>query len=159
MKPEILQELERIRQRNEHHLLMPAEVVHFARDEQTSLHSQFEWDDSLAADRWRVEQARGVIRVAITIIGKGENQVSVPLYISLSSDRDAGGGYRAMHEILDDETLQQQMLADALRELQTFQQKYQRLQTLNPIWTAMEEVIKQKPTKQRAKHREASATV
>jgi hypothetical protein len=145
MKPDILHELEQIRASNERHILMPAAVVNFARDENTALHAQFEWDDSVAAERWRLEQARGVIRVAVTIIGKGENQTSVPLYVSLTTDRENGGGYRAIHEVLTDHELQQQMLHDALQELETFRQKYQRLQALEPLWTAVDDVLEKQP--------------
>jgi len=42
--------------------LDPAQLIEAARDENSPLHSCFEWDDSAAAAQWRMEQARELIR-------------------------------------------------------------------------------------------------
>ena len=39
----------------------PAEIVEKAKDESTELHKCFEWDDSIAAQRWRLQQARQIV--------------------------------------------------------------------------------------------------
>jgi hypothetical protein len=43
-------------------LLTAEAVVEAARNERSPLHGEFEWDDSAAAHRYRIEQARGLIR-------------------------------------------------------------------------------------------------
>ena len=39
----------------------PQMIVDFARDEDTELHKCFQWDDSVAAENWRKQQARQVV--------------------------------------------------------------------------------------------------
>lgn len=55
---------ERLKQIARHHQgrLEPDDVVADARDESSPLHSHFEWDDGIAADEYRREQARVLIR-------------------------------------------------------------------------------------------------
>jgi hypothetical protein len=43
-------------------------VVDDARDPSSPLHARFDWDDTVAAFQWRLEQARCVIRAAVTVI-------------------------------------------------------------------------------------------
>ena len=43
--------------------LTPELVVDVARDPEHPLHSRFEWDDSIAAEKWRLEQAGQLLRV------------------------------------------------------------------------------------------------
>jgi hypothetical protein len=61
-------ELELIRKRNPDGLLVPEEVVEYARNPNTALHARFVWDDTEAARRYRVEQARGIIRFEMTVM-------------------------------------------------------------------------------------------
>jgi len=42
--------------------LTPEQVVNAAADESSALHSCFTWDDSEAAAKWRIEEARELIR-------------------------------------------------------------------------------------------------
>lgn len=42
--------------------LLPSEVLNAARNEDSPLHGFFEWDESLAAEAYRLEQARELIR-------------------------------------------------------------------------------------------------
>ncbi len=53
-----------------HGRLTPLMVVDDARDPKSPLHAEFEWDDSLAGEKWRQQQARVLIhsvRVETTI--------------------------------------------------------------------------------------------
>jgi hypothetical protein len=111
--------------------LRPQEVVEFARNPDTALHTQFEWDDGAAAEKYRLAQARAIIRVAVIV--NPDNQESVRAYVSLTDERDENGGYRALAEVLSDEILKDKMLSDALKDLQTFQRKYNRLKDIAEI--------------------------
>ena len=63
----IVAELETIR-RNAGGVLRPEDVVSFAADPDTELHSRFEWDDTEAAQQYRLWQARQLIRVTVTVL-------------------------------------------------------------------------------------------
>jgi len=43
-------------------ILTPSAVVDEARPEDSPLHAAFEWDDSIAAEKYRLEQARRLLR-------------------------------------------------------------------------------------------------
>ncbi len=59
---DIREQLAEIRQRRG--VLTAAVVLDEARDPAHPLHDRFEWDDSAAAERYRLEQARNIIRSA-----------------------------------------------------------------------------------------------
>lgn len=125
-------------------LLRPVDVVMFARNPKTALHAQFDWEDSVAAEKWRLRQAQEVIRVSVTIIN--EKAGLIRAFVSLSSDRQKkGGGYRAIGDVMEDAALREQMLADALDELRAFKEKYEKLKQLQPIWKVMSKVEKSLP--------------
>ena len=43
----------------------PQEILEKARDETSELHKCFEWDDSVAAERYRLQQAGNVLRMLV----------------------------------------------------------------------------------------------
>lgn len=47
--------------------LRPQHVVDAARPAESPLHAHFEWRDDIAAERYRIEQAKGLIRVHVTV--------------------------------------------------------------------------------------------
>lgn len=57
-------------------VLKAEDVVAFARDPLSALHACFDWEDSEAAEKWRLSQARAVIRLHVVILS--EEQACVP---------------------------------------------------------------------------------
>lgn len=49
----------------------PEKIVNFARDENTELHKCFQWDDSIAAENWRKQQARQVVMSLTVTVYRG----------------------------------------------------------------------------------------
>lgn len=141
----IAKELEEVRARGGG-LLLPSAVVDFAKDEGTALHSQFEWDDSIAAREHRLAQARHVIRLHVTIIAADTEPVRA--FVSLSSDRiGGGGGYRATADVIENDVQRGIMLADALDELRRVQRKYRGLKALKVVWDALDLIEESPPTR------------
>jgi hypothetical protein len=135
---EIRDELELVR-RNGGGILRPVDVVVFAKDEGTTLHGCFEWDDSKAAHEHRLEQARKLIRVKLTMIA--DHPRAVRAYVSLQRDRETdGGGYRAIVDVMSDDEMREQLLDEALDELNRFRRKYSMLKALAPIFEATDQV-------------------
>lgn len=118
-------------------ILLPADVVRFARENASAeLHSQFTWDDTDAAEKFRLDQARQVIRAHVVIIGSDPTPIRAQ--VSLSTDRANGGGYRPTIHVLADRGQNAVMVRDALRELQRVKQRYERISQLREIWAAIE---------------------
>lgn len=137
-KTQIREELERLRESNDGSL-NPEQVVDFARrNRRSALHAEFEWDDTEAAHQFRLEQARRIIRLNINVLETPNGDVTVPMYVSLVSDRRNGGGYRTLESVISNEELRAQLLQQALDEFQRVRRKYQTLQELRPVFTALD---------------------
>jgi hypothetical protein len=131
-------ELKRIAKENGG-LLKPEIVVREARPRSSPLHSRFTWNDTKAAQEYRLWQARQLIRVVVEVIDgiKGSHEV----FVSLTSDRKASG-YRVMTDVLSNAQMRAMMLQDALDELEMFRDKYRRLKELATVFAAIRKVRK-----------------
>lgn len=144
MSDKIRTELLAIQAASKDKILHAARVVAWARRNQKSaLHRQFEWNNSKAADEFRLWQARRLIQINI-IMDDGTPQI-----VSLSFDRTKGGGYRSVSDVLSSRDLSEIMLRDALAELQRVQARFQRVRELTNVWTAVKRVRQKHATKPR----------
>lgn len=149
------EELERIRLANGG-LLYEEIIVAAATSEGSPLHAAFTWDDSAAAEKWRLEEARTLIRRVYVRVERPESEpVTLRMYASLGTDRLAGGGYRAISDILSDSERCAELLKTALAELQAMQARYSTLAELAPVFEATEKV-KQQVTRQRGRGKQVS---
>lgn len=120
-------------------ILPPAAVVEAARDENSPIHDYFDWDDSVAAVNWRLQQARQLIRVCVQWEERGKEPIKHRVAVSLSEDRKAkGGGYRLMVDVLADEELRLQLFNDARKELLRLREKYALLTELARVFEAID---------------------
>lgn len=133
-KEELLAVLEKIRE--ERGILTPKEVVEVATPEDHPLHKYFIWDDTEAARRFRLEQARSLLRVAVTVIGKDEKPIRA--YVSLVDDRqrttNGDSEYRCTIDVLNDDALRKQLLKQAFAEFEGYREKYEQLSELAPLF-------------------------
>lgn len=119
-------------------VLNPARVVEAAKPKSSPLHECFTWDDSLAAHQHRLWEARMLIRTRVTILEHETTETRV--FVSLSTDRGSDGGYRELVAVLGDEDQTEQLLQDALEELEIFRAKYSKLKKLAGIFEALDKV-------------------
>lgn len=83
--------------------LTPGDVVEAGRDPESPLHPMFEWDDGKAAERWRLEQARSLIRsVTIRVEISEDRVITAPVYIRDGDIPLGDQGYRTLPSIKDD---------------------------------------------------------
>lgn len=121
--------------------LSPKDVVNAARPIKSPIHDRFEWDNTKAAEQYRLEQAKHLIRVTIELMPTPKRgEVKVRTLCSLSSDRGSGKSYRVTEDVMSDEELRKIMLRDALDELQSFERKYACLTELAAVFTAIKKV-------------------
>lgn len=123
--------------------LTPPAVVDAARDNRHPLHRFFEWDDALAAEGYRLEQARTLIR-SVRII-REDDEEPAPAFLSIA---DKGGtSYRALQEVMDNADLQSSVLQAAERDLAAFEKRYRSLADICEIIHAAREKIAARRTK------------
>jgi hypothetical protein len=136
VKKTIINELTQIQDANDG-LLRPVDVVEFAKDPETALHSIFEWDDAVAGQAYRLWQARHVISVHVTVLENTET--SVRAFVSLMEDRNVpGGGYRGIEEVMTDTMFRASLVRQYLKESQIFRKKYSAIKELESVFDAMD---------------------
>lgn len=138
--PAVIAELKRIADARGGELLA-VDVVDAARPENSVLHGQFDWDDSEAAEKWRLHQARNLIRVTVEYVGPKERQVPARVFVSLTPDRRGDGGkYRLLASVMSNREYRKQLIADAKDDMEHFKKKYAELRELESVFRAMREV-------------------
>ena len=136
-------------------LIDPVKVVDYARNPDTSLHKKFQWDDTVAAEKYRIYQARQIIRLELVVInqdvqGKAyilsdvteEKGKIIRAFVSLEDDRQSedARGYRSVMDVLSCEDLRAKMLEQAKNDMNIFRRKYSVLTELAKVFSAMDEV-------------------
>lgn len=117
-------------------LLMPEQVVSAAEPETSILHSYFTWDDTEAAAKCRLQEARQLINICVEYIGTENNGRETKVFVSLRDDREEGG-YRPLFRVLTNATLRESLLMDSMEEMNYFREKYKGLKELSLVFTAM----------------------
>lgn len=130
------EELERVRLANKDGMLIPAEVVAAARDKKSPLHGRFTWDNKEAADKWREDEARNLIRAYVTYEPRVARQARG--YISLPTDRIGGGGYRKTGDVIDNPNLVDQLIEEVRAKLTSLRGVYTHIKVLDPLWLQIE---------------------
>lgn len=117
---------------DQHHYLTPRMVLNVARDPQHPLHGQFEWDDRVAGERYRIEQARVLIRsFRITYRDDMNERHEVRSYVSTLSE--TGPVYRATEEVVSDDVARAVLLRALERDLNLLHRKYGHLEEFAAI--------------------------
>ena len=122
-------------------LLRPQAVVDAARPESSPLHGAFCWDDTEAADKYRILQAQQLIRSFRVEVVCNRTKVEVPVFIGVSTDRTEGKAenpYRLASDVAQDGDLLAIAEHDALEQLQGLRKRLGYLKRLDDIWTAID---------------------
>lgn len=107
----------------------PQQLVEAAKDESTELHKCFDWDNDVAAEKWRLHQARQIFCFLVIREEEPEPE-SVPVRVWHKND---DGGYKHVERVFRQEDEYQKLLQAAYAELRAFKIKYARLQELSEI--------------------------
>lgn len=115
-----------------------SDLVDASRPENAPLHSMFEWNDAVAAELYRVDQARCIIR-HVCVIQEDTNKESVPVRAFFQIDSESGD-YEPTVVIMNDEEKRKRLLEVAKGELNSFKVKYQSLKELAKVFEAIDEL-------------------
>lgn len=104
------------------------------RPEDAPLHKAFEWNDGVAAEKWREQQARHIISSIVVCKEKAE-----PVRGFFNIER-AENNYHSIETILRTQNATNKLFETAMRELTAIQKKYSAIQNLHKVWEAIDEV-------------------
>lgn len=105
--------------------LTPADVVETARSDNHPLHPHFEWNDAVAAESYRLDQARSIIRM-VRVIDDTSNDGTTRAFLSVK-DNVVGMSYRSIGDVKSSLELQMAVLRQAERDLDAFKRRYREM--------------------------------
>lgn len=107
----------------------PPQIVEDARDPSSLLHPFFEWNDRKAAEKQRLQHARWLIgAISIEITYENGSREKTRAFHSVTNDGDRG--YATSPRVFSDSDLTRQVVGMALRELDSWQKRFERYEAL-----------------------------
>ena len=116
-------------------VLDPQQVVNESRSENAVLHPLFEWDDAVAAEKYRVVQARYIIRNVT--IQEGDTPLTRQFVHA------GGSGYVKIGTALQNVDMTKALLAQAKADMNAFVAKYRTLEQMARVVSTMEEYLEE----------------
>jgi hypothetical protein len=132
---EAVVELERIREK--YGTLKPEMVVEESKPEGALLHKCFQWDDTKAADMWRKEQARQLIKNITVTVTNDSVSATVRAIVNVVTSESDKRSYVPLIKAIHDDASYQDLLGQAKADMESFIAKYSQLNELNAVKQAM----------------------
>lgn len=114
--------------------IKPSTLVEESRPASAPLHRCFEWDDAIAAEKYRESQASYLIRSIVTVCEDADAPVVTRAFVSV------GESYKPISVVVNEPEQLEALLSTALRELEAFRRKYAALNQLKPVFAAIEQL-------------------
>ena len=119
--------------------ITPQAIVDRARDEDSELHKCFEWDDTIAAENYRRQQARTIL---INLVVKNEREDDKePTPVRLYVNNVRGQAYKPIRIIVDNKSEYELLLERARKELSAFTKKYETLSEFTELCEIIKDYI------------------
>ena len=118
----------------------PASIVEKARDENTELHQVFEWDDTIAAQKHREQQARVMLSNLVVVRNEADKKEATPVRLFVNVTKRTNT-YTPIQVVVADPDKYERMLRRAKLELAAFTRKYEMLAELSELLEIIKEYI------------------
>lgn len=109
--------------------ITPQEVLEKAKDKKSELHKCFEWNNDVAAEKYRLQQARAII-INLVYIPKEKEEQPVRCF-QITTERSV---YQPTKQFLVQENEYQSLLKRAKAELESFRKRYSTLTELEQVF-------------------------
>lgn len=123
----------------------PREIVAAAKSKTSPLHDYFDWNDTRAAEAWRIEQAKYLLRaIEIRLVAPAKTDSGVPITytrairsVATPDDR----AYRTAKDIRASKTLSMAAVDGAMKELIEWRDRFQHYaDVFGPVFDAIYKV-------------------
>ena len=123
-------------------------LIERARPKGSPLHREFTWDNGVAADQWRLHEARKVVQ-SVEVIYDDAQPTRAWQSVTVTTTDDNGKPaarkvFRSIGEILDDPMQRSELLARAISDATLWRRKYADLQELTQIHAAIDDAMLKK---------------
>lgn len=132
-------------------VITPPDVVEEAKSKTSPLHDHFEWDNEAAAEKYRLHQARHLINSIIVVVETPEETIEERAFFNVRIKRETEEpeeaeieqAYVPVSVVLKEKPLRDQILDQALREIDHWEKRYNNIRELSPIFDAVDLVFEQ----------------
>lgn len=115
--------------------LMPRDVVEEAANDKSPIHPVFEWDDEKAAEEFRLEQARSMLRSIFVKISEADELINQYVNVRFADDDRC---YVGIQQAVQDPEMRKQLLDQALREIVAWRKRHRQLKELSAVFDAVD---------------------
>jgi hypothetical protein len=127
--------------------ITPQIVVEDAEKSSSPLHDYFTWNNDEAAIKWRIEQAKMLIRsIVVTVINEDKPEVRQFFSVTPSAEMKTSATkvYVTLNTVMNDETKRNEVVAYALRELRGWRERYAQYQELEDLIFGIDEGLRKR---------------
>lgn len=120
--------------------LTPRQVVDESAPKSALLHPLFEWDNKKAADEYRLDQARHVIR-SVTVKYREHDEggpKTIRAFVNVKDDDDQH--YTSTLHAMSDDELRAKVIRKAWNDLTAWRARYEELSEFATLFATMEEI-------------------
>jgi hypothetical protein len=119
--------------------LTPEDILDDAKNDNSPLHSFFEWSDTEAARQYRLQQARGLIRSVVAVyVSDDKPAVRAKAYVHINEPQ--APHYRETSHALSQAKTRNMVLQQAWRDLQAWKSRYKHLQEFSDLIAVIDEI-------------------
>ena len=123
-------------------ILTPHAVVDESRPKDAPLHSVFEWNDDVAAEKYREEQARWLIRnIVIKYPDRDEEEKTIRAYVHVVDKEQSV--YVETKKAMEVDYLRKQVIEQARRDMEAFIRRYEAYEEFAGLIAAIKDYLKQ----------------
>ena len=112
-------------------IVTPKDILDIARSEDSPIHGLFNWDDEIAGELYRLNQARALITDVKVEIQDKKIQKFYNVKIEINGEEKQG--YKSVNNIINNEQMKNQIVQDAVSEIRYWQNKYNDITQLGNI--------------------------
>ena len=113
-----------------------------SRPEEAPTHVLFEWNDEVAAEKYRLHQSKTIINnLRIEIVTDEAEPKTVKAYINTAESQHQKARYINFENAICDDRTKGIMYRNALAELAAFKRKYKELKELDALFTEIDKVV------------------
>jgi hypothetical protein len=118
----------------------PEILIERAKDPDHPAHPHFDWDDREAGYKWRLVQARAIIRIIVTV--EPATKMQAPAFVSIKASE--GVSYRSIGEVISSGMLTDCLLEQAEGDLRAFEMRYRQFIDLVEKSRELRELVSKK---------------
>lgn len=115
----------------------PKMILDEARMKKHPLHACFEWDDGIAAEKYREQQAQRILVQLVIVERKEQDEKPIRVRAFMSVEENDSTHYTTFKRAMTNPQLRSQLLVQALAELNALKEKYSDLHELAGVFVAI----------------------